>query len=85
MKASDCTFEQMQTACCSNKQLAMATSYMQVEYGLDELRAGWDGFVDTSDHCGLAFKSRKHIITEFTDALIEYLEYLGEPLSVTLG
>lgn len=85
MLASDITFEQMLKASRNLPELGVLSSYMQVEYGLSELRACWEGFVHTSDGYGQSFKSRKSIHLEFTNALNEYLEYLGEPISLQVG
>lgn len=78
MIASQCSFKQMMTIAAGNFMLAEATSFLQVEYGIAELRACWDGFVDTSDHYNQEFKSRKQICAEFANALADYIEYLGE-------
>ena len=85
MKASDVSFKQMLIGARNNQELGVATSYMQVEYGLSELEASWDGFVHTLDHVGQTFKSRKAIYLEFANALTEYFEYLGEPLPDKMG
>ena len=85
MKASDCTFDKMMVVAAANPMLAEAASYIQVEYGLAELQACWDGFVDTSDHYGQEFKSRKLICAEFTHALTEYIHYLGESSHLQVG
>lgn len=85
MLASDVTFEQMRRAARNLEELGVPASYMQVEYGLDELEACWDGFVHTSDHYGQAFKTKKAIHLEFASALNEYLEYLGESVSLKVG
>jgi hypothetical protein len=85
MKASDFTFDQMRKAARNLPELGIPASYMQVEYGVSELEACWDGFVHTSDHYGQTFKTRKAIYTEFANALSEYLEYLGEPVSLEVG
>jgi hypothetical protein len=84
MIASKCTFEQMMTAAAGNFLLAEATSFVQVEYGMDDLKASWQGFVDTSDEHNMEFKSRKDICINFAHALSNYIEYLEEssPLSV---
>jgi capsule polysaccharide export protein KpsC/LpsZ len=76
MNITQCSFKQMMTIAAGNKKLAEATSFVQVEYGIDELRACWDGFVDTSTHYGVEFKTRKHLCEEFANALLEYAEYL---------
>ena len=85
MIASDVSFEQMRRASRNMSELAVPASYLQVEYGLAELEACWDGFVHTSDHYSQSFKSRKEIYLEFANALSEYLEYLGEPASLQVG
>ncbi len=85
MIASEVPFNQMMRVAAGNPELGVPASYMQVEYGLDELIACWDGFVHTSDSYGMEFKSRKHVCLEFSNALNEYLEYLGEPVSLKVG
>ena len=85
MIASDVTFEQMRRASRNLPELGVPASYMQVEYGLSELEACWDGFVHTSDAYHQSFKTRKEIHQEFANALNEYLEYLGESIPVSLG
>lgn len=85
MIASDVSFEQMRRASRNLSELGIPASYLQVEYGLAELEACWDGFVHTSDAYHQSFKSRKEIYLEFANALSEYLEYLGEPASLEVG
>ena len=85
MIASNITFESMMRFAAGNFTLAEATSFLQVEYGMDDLRACWDGFVDTSDYAGLEFKDRKTICNEFTAALSDYIIYLDESAPLTLG
>ena len=85
MIASDVSFDQMRKAARNLSELGVPASYLQVEYGLAELQACWDGFVHTSDAYDQTFKSRKAIYQEFSNALNEYLEYLGESIPVALG
>ena len=85
MIASQVSFDQMMRVAAGNPDLGVAASYLQVEYGLSELLACWDGFVHTSDAYGQEFKSRKQICLEFSNALNEYLEYLGEQVPDSLG
>jgi len=85
MLASEVTFEQMRRAARNLSELGIPASYMQVEYGISELEACWDGFVHTSDDYGQTFKTRKEIHQEFANALSEYLEYLGESIPQPLG
>jgi len=85
MLASSVTFEQMRHGARNNPELAVPSSYLQVEYGLSELEACWDGFVHTSDAYHQTFKTRKEIYQEFANALSEYLEHLGESIPVEMG
>ena len=85
MIASDLTFEQMRRASRKDPSLSVPCSYLQVEYGMSELLACWEGFVDTSVYYGQTFKNRKEIYQEFANALTEYLEFLGEPIPESLG
>lgn len=85
MLASEVTFEQMRRASRNISELGVPASYMQVEYGLAELEACWDGFSHTADAFQFTFKSRKEIYQEFANALNEYLDYLGESVPVSLG
>jgi hypothetical protein len=56
--------------------LGIILSFFQVEFGLDELRASWDGFTHTSDYYDIEFTSKKQICEKFTEALNDYREYL---------
>lgn len=85
MLASNVTFESMMRVAAVNKPLALATSYIQVEYGKDELLAAWDGFTHTADNYGQRFKSRKAVCDEFSNVLNEYIEYLGESAFIQVG
>jgi hypothetical protein len=85
MKASDVSFESMMRFAAGHFPLAEATSFLQIEFGMSELRACWDGFADTSDAAGLVFKDRKSICNEFTAALSDYILYLDESAPIALG
>lgn len=85
MFASEVTFEQMRRSAKNRSDLGVAASYLQVEYGLDELLACWEGFVHTSDNYNQEFKNRKEVCDEFSTALNEYLEYLGESIPLEVG
>jgi hypothetical protein len=85
MKASSVSFEQMRRAARNNSDLGVPASYLQVEYGLAELEACWDGFVHTSDHYEQQFKTRKAIYEEFASAITDYIEYLGESIFIEVG
>jgi hypothetical protein len=85
MNASDISFSKMRVGARNVHELGIPASYLQVEYGLSELEACWDGFVHTSDAYGQTFKNQKEIYLEFANALSEYLEYLGEQILVQVG
>jgi len=85
MKATDITFEQMRIGARNNPELGVPASYIQIEYGLSELEACWDGFAHTSDNYGVTFKSKKEIYLEFANALSEYIENLGESIPLQVG
>ena len=85
MKASSVSFESMMRFAAGNFTLAEATSFIQVEYGVNDLRACWDGFVHTSDDAGIEFKDRKNICNEFTAALSDYIIYLDDEAPLSLG
>jgi len=85
MIASQVSFEQMMISARNNPTLGEATSFIQVEFGLDELKTSWQGFVDTSDHYGLSFTTRKNVCNEFAVALSEYIEFIAEPPPIEMG
>ena len=85
MIASQCSFNQMMTVAAGNFTLAEATSYIQVEYGIDELKTSWQGFVDTSDEYNMEFKSRKDICNHFAHALTDYIDYLEQSSPLSMG
>jgi hypothetical protein len=71
-----CSFEEMLEMSTKLSGLGIAASFFQVEFGLDELRACWDGFLHTSSHYGVEFQSKNDVCEKFTDALTDYREYL---------
>jgi len=85
MKASKCSFEKMLETACYIPDLAMATSFTQVEFGISELKACWDGFVDTSDDQDKHFTTETQICLKFTRALQDYLKFVQEKESGGIG
>lgn len=85
MKASQVSFDQMTKIASGNRVLGEATSFIQVEYGLKELEACWDGFSNSSDTYNREFKNRKEICAEFAEALSEYIEFLVESQPEQVG
>ena len=76
MTTNLCSFEEMRELSTKISNLGIASSFFQVEFGLDELRACWDGFLHTSSHYGVEFQSKNDVCEKFTDALTDYREYL---------
>jgi hypothetical protein len=85
MNASQVTFDRMMIYRKINRLLSDATSFMQVEYGVSEVQACWDGFIDTSDNAGLTFKDLDDVCSHFAVALSDYIEYLSEPSPLPLN
>jgi hypothetical protein len=52
---------------------------MQVEFGIKELEACWDGFVDVSDTYGLDFDDLDEVCADFFEALSDYISFACEP------
>lgn len=75
MKASSVSFDTMRALAPKIEGLPLLMSFVQVEEGLDELRAHWQGFVDVSDDYGLTFSSRKQICNDFATVLSEFVDY----------
>lgn len=76
MKASECTLDDAQHIAGYTRHLAEPMSLLQVEFGHAELRACWDGFVDSSDHFEQEFTTKYKICMAFAEALAEHIDYL---------
>ena len=74
MKASKCSLQDLFLAASANPDLGYILSFVQVEFGMDELQGHWDGFVSSSDHYGVNFKSKKSVAANFGEALYEFFE-----------
>jgi len=85
MIAPQCSFEEMKEMSTKMSDLGIILSFFQVEFGMDELHACWDGFVHTSDHYEQQFSSKTAICKEFTNALKDYREYLDSTDEVGLS
>lgn len=84
LNASQVSFDRMMIYRKIDRLLSDATSFVQVEYGVQEVLACWHGFVDTSDDANLIFKDIPDVCTHFAAALTDYIEYLSEPLGSPL-
>lgn len=66
MNASDCSFQDMMSmSAISLPRLKVLSSFVQVEEGLKDLEAHWQGFVDTSDFSHVTYTNKEHICSEF--------------------
>jgi hypothetical protein len=54
--------------------LNLAVSFIQVEWGLEDLQACWDGFRDTADHYNQEFDDERDCALQFGFALDEFAE-----------
>lgn len=81
MKASECTLKDAQHIAGYTKHLAESMSFIQVEFGHAELRACWDGFVDSTDHFQQEFTTKYKICMAFAEALIEYIDQFEPTLT----
>lgn len=70
----DLTFETMMSVARHCPGLALATSFIQVEYGVLELEAHWDGFVDSISGQNLDNVDALTLYNSFTEGLEDYIE-----------
>lgn len=75
MRASECSLQDLITIASGRPDLAILLSYIQVEYGVKDLEASWQGFIDTSDEYGEEFDDKHHICSEFEFLLKEFIEF----------
>ena len=74
MKATQCSLQTVLSAAKKDEDIALVLSFLQVEFGLAELQANWDGFVDSSEHYEITYKSRKDVANQFAGALVDLYE-----------
>jgi len=70
----DLSFETMMLAAKYFPGLALATSFIQVEYGILELEAHWAGFVDSISGHNLDEVDALTLYNSFTEGLEDYIE-----------
>jgi hypothetical protein len=73
MKASDISLQDIFRFARGDEELATALSFIQVEYGLLELLALWDAFVDESNFIGQTYGSHESVAFSFYDALLIFI------------
>ena len=80
VKASSCSFDDLFVFAKDFPDPARTLSYFQVEYGLEELRACWAGFVDSSDDYYSEFENECEVYHVFVRDLEEYIDTLENQL-----
>jgi hypothetical protein len=81
MRASELSFNEIAALSAGLPKLAILMSYIQVEYGIDDLRASWQGFSDSSDYYGNSYTDKRHICLKFGELLQEYIQF-QQPISI---
>ena len=81
MIASDLDFDFIKRHALVNRELGEVFSFIQVEYGIKDLEACWEGFSHTSDNAGLKFDGVCDLGEKFHQALSEYVNFIQEGVS----
>jgi hypothetical protein len=76
MIASDVDFDFIKRHSLVNRELGEVFSFIQVEYGIKDLEACWEGFSDTSDNAGLEFDGVYDLGEKLYHALLEYVNFI---------
>ena len=74
MKAHEIDFTQVFDYADQRPELAIARSFVQVEGGVSELEASWDGFKDAAEFHNVSYDSATHALEDFYGILIELIE-----------
>lgn len=74
MKAGDMTLYDIRRMASGIVDLNLAISFIQVEWGLNELEACWDGFCDSTDHFNQHFDNELDCARQFGLALNDFAE-----------
>lgn len=74
MEACSITLDDVRRLALTVRELALALSYVQVEEGLLELEACWEGFCDSSNHFGTKFDDEWDCAWQFGVSLRELYE-----------
>lgn len=80
VKASSCSLESLLKFAEESYELSQILSYVQVEYGLDELRSCWEGFIVSSDDYYVEFETESEVYCIFGRDLGEYVEFVEKQL-----
>jgi hypothetical protein len=74
MKAGDMTLHDVRAIATGIVDLNLALSFVQVEWGFQDLEACWDSFRDASDHFNQLFDDELDCALQFGLALNEFAE-----------
>jgi hypothetical protein len=74
MKAGDMTLHDIRRMAAGIVDLNLAISFIQVEWGLNDLEGCWDSFRDASDHFNQHFDDERDCALQFGLALNEFAE-----------
>lgn len=80
MRASECSFDDLMEIGHGSPTLSVLLSYVQVEHGLKDLQASWEGFTDSSDYGGEKFSNKYEICLNFGNSLLELI--VDEPILI---
>lgn len=84
MRATECSFEELRIMSCRRPTLSVLLSYIQVEHGIHELQASWDGFTESSAYYGEEFSDKWEVCLGFERALHDFYD-VGEPVPFQMG
>ena len=74
MKAGDMTLNDVRRLAAGSRELSLTLSFIQVEEGLSELEACWDGFRDASNHFDQEFDDERDCAVQFGLSVADFYE-----------
>lgn len=75
MKAGDMTLNDVRRLAAGIEELNLALSFVQVEEGLSELEACWDGFRDATTHFEQEFDDERDCAVQFGLSIADFYEF----------
>jgi hypothetical protein len=75
MKAGDMTLGEVRRLAAGIEELNLTLSFIQVEEGLLELEACWDGFRDAANHFGQEFDDKRDCAVQFGLSVADFYEF----------
>ena len=74
MKAGDMTLNDVRQLAAGLRDLSLTLSFVQVEEGLSELEACWDGFRDAANHFNQEFDDERDCAVQFGLSVADFYE-----------